>query len=111
MEQYPWSDEINCAVTVCDAQGVIIYMNEKARQTFAGHGDLIGHSLFDCHNEASRIKIRELLSTGGSNAYSIEKRGVRKMIYQTAWRKNGVVCGLVEFSMVLPDVLPHYIRE
>ena len=37
---YPWSDEMNCAVTVCDTEGIILYMNEKARQTFARHGDL-----------------------------------------------------------------------
>lgn len=111
MEQYPWSNEMNCAVTVCDAQGIILYMNEKAKQTFAKHGDLIGRNLLDCHSEASQAKIRELLATGGSNAYTIEKQGVRKMIYQTAWRENGIVCGLVEISMILPDVLPHYVRE
>ena len=102
---------MNCAVTVCDTHGTILYMNEKAKETFAKHGDLIGRNLFDCHSETSQAKIRELLSTGGSNAYTIEKRGVKKMIYQTAWRKNGVVSGLVEISMILPDTLPHHVRE
>lgn len=107
---YAWSDEMNCAVTVCDTEGIILYMNEKARQTFARHGDLIGKNMFDCHSPASQAKIRELLATGGTNAYTIEKEGLHKVIYQTAWRENGVVKGLVEISMVVPAEMPHFVR-
>ena len=52
-----------------------------------------------------------LLQTGGSNAYTIEKNGLKKMIYQTAWKQDGVVAGLVEISMVIPFEMPHYIRH
>lgn len=48
---YPWADGMNCAVTVCDTGGTILYMNDKARTTFARHGDMIGKNLFDCHSE------------------------------------------------------------
>lgn len=106
-----WAEWAHCAVTVCDAEGTILYMNAKARETFAKHGDLIGKNLFDCHSPASQAKIREMLATGGTNSYTIEKRGVRKMIYQTAWMKDGRVAGLVEISMVIPDEMPHYVRE
>jgi hypothetical protein len=34
-----WADEMNCAVTVCNTDGVIFYMNEKAKKTFAKYGD------------------------------------------------------------------------
>ena len=27
---YEWANEMNCAVTVCDTEGIILYMNEKA---------------------------------------------------------------------------------
>ena len=96
---YPWADGMNCAVTVCDTGGTILYMNDKARTTFARHGDMIGKNLFDCHSERSRGIIRRLLADGGTNAYTIEKNGVRKMIYQTAWRVDGIVGGLAEISM------------
>ena len=86
---YEWANEMNCAVTVCDTEGVILYMNEKACRTFAKHGNLIGKNLFDCHNPQSQDKIRGLLETGGVNAYTIEKNGVRKMIYQTETRWCG----------------------
>lgn len=105
-----WAKEMNCAVTVCDCEGVILYMNDKARETFASHGDLVGKNLMGCHSERSKEIIRSLLESGGSNAYTIEKNGLRKMIYQTAWKKDGVVGGLVEISMVIPSDMPHYVR-
>lgn len=105
-----WAKEMNCAVTVCDNDGIILYMNDKAKETFAKYGDLIGKNLILCHNERSRAIIADLLASGGSNSYTIEKNDVRKMIYQTAWRENGVVAGLVEISMVIPEDMPHYVR-
>ena len=103
---YEWANEMNCAVTVCDTEGVILYMNEKACCTFAKHGNLIGKN-----SPQSQDKIRELLETGGVNAYTIEKNGIRKMIYQTAWKQDGVVGGLVEISMEIPGEMPHYVRK
>ena len=105
-----WAKEMNCAVTVCDAKGVIIYMNDKAKEVFAARGDLVGKNLMNCHNDKSKEIIRHLLETGGDNAYTIEKNGLHKMIYQTAWRVDGKVAGLVEISMVIPPELPHYVR-
>lgn len=107
-----WAHDMNCAVTVCDAECKIIYMNKRSRDTFASHGDLIGKNLLDCHNPRSIEIIKHLLATGGQNCYTIEKKGVRKMIFQTAWRKDdGTVGGLVELSMIIPSEMPHYIRS
>ncbi len=106
-----WAQELNCAVTVCDAQCNVFYMNNKAKETFAAHGNLIGKNLKDCHNSRSWKKIQDILRTGQSNAYTIQKNGVRKMIYQTPWRtEDGTVAGLVEISMVIPEDMPHYQR-
>lgn len=109
-----WAYGMGCAVTVADADCRIIYMNERSRQTFAARGgaDLIGHNLMDYHNERSQAIIRRLLEEGSTNCYTIEKNGVRKMIFQTAWRDaEGRVGGLVELSMVIPDEMPHYVRS
>lgn len=101
---------MNCAVTVCDAEGIIIYQNDKAVETYKKHGNLIGKNLYECHSERSKEIIRHLLETGGSNAYTIEKQGVHKVIYQTAWKKDGKVAGIVEISMITPADMPHYVR-
>lgn len=110
MENYEWAKEMNCAVTVCDAEGTIIYMNDKSRETYKKEGDLIGKNLYACHSERSCEIIRHLLATGGSNSYTIEKQGLHKVIYQTAWKKDGKVAGIVEISMVTPADMPHYVR-
>ncbi len=109
-----WAFGMNCAVTVVDTDCRIIYMNERSRQTFAKRGGatLIGHNIMDYHNERSRDIISRLLREGGSNAYTIEKEGLRKLIYQTVWHKaDGKLGGLVELSMVIPEEMPHYIRK
>lgn len=109
-----WCFGMDCAVTVVDTDCRIIYMNERSRLTFAARGgaDLIGHNIMDYHNERSRGIIRRLLAEGGANAYTIQKEGKRKMIYQTVWHKaSGALGGLVELSMVIPEEMPHYIRN
>lgn len=106
-----WAKETNCAITVVDTNCNIIYMNDKACATFAAHGNLIGQNMMKCHSERSQQIIKHLLETGGVNCYTIEKKGVRKMIYQTAWKKNGKTAGLVEISMEIPAEMPHYVRE
>ncbi len=100
-------NEINSAVTVCDTEGVVLYQNEKS---VAVNGDVRGKSMIPCHSERSREIIRRLIEDGGTNVYTIEKKGVHKLIYQTAWREGGEVRGLVEFSIETPSDMPHYVR-
>ena len=111
MNDFDWAEDMACAVTAADKDGVIRYMNRRARETYRKHGNLIGKSLYDCHGERAAGIIRRLLTEGGTNAYTIEKEGVRKMIYQTAYTgEDGSVAGLVEISMVIPEDMPHYVR-
>lgn len=105
-----WMNNIGCAVTICDRQGEILYMNDRARDTFSKHGDLIGRNLFKCHSDRSCEMIKHMLASGDTNAYTIEKNGIRKLIYQTPWRKEGQIAGMVEISIVLPEEMPHYRR-
>jgi transcriptional regulator with PAS, ATPase and Fis domain len=106
-------DEYPYAVTVCDNDGVIIYMNLRSQETFAADGgkDLLGRKLYDCHSGKSQEKIKELLASGSSNTYTIEKKGVKKLIHQAPWFIKGKVAGLVEISIVLPENMPHFVRS
>jgi len=107
-----WHRNSVAAITVCNANAEIIYMNSKARQTFKKYGDdLIGRSLYEYHSEHSAQIIRRLLSEGGTNVYSIEKNGIKKLIHQSAWLDDeGRVGGLTEISVELPAEMPHFIR-
>ena len=101
------------AITICDARGIILEMNDKSAETFANDGgrNLIGRSLLDCHSEASQAQILQMLQEQSSNCYTIEKNGVKKLIYQTPWYQDGEFGGLIEFSFVIPESLPHFVRD
>ena len=113
MTSIPWVKEFPGEITICDAAGVILEMNDRAAKTFAKDGGrgLIGSNLLDCHPEPSRSKLQELLAAGKVNAYTIEKGGVKKLIYQAPWYEDGEYRGLVEVALVLPDALPHFVRD
>jgi PAS domain S-box-containing protein len=106
-----WWKESPGAVTVCDRDGVILEMNRKAVTTLGNGKSLVGTNILDCHPEPARSKVRALLSSGRTNVYTIEKKGVRKLIYQSPWFENGEMRGLVELSLELPDPLPHHVRD
>lgn len=107
-----WVKGFSGAVTVCDKNGKILEMNEQASQVFAKYGGdtLVGFDLFACHPEPARSKLKELLKNPAVNAYTIEKNGMKKLIYQTPWYENGEFAGLVEISLVLPENMPNFIR-
>lgn len=107
-----WADEVKYAVTVADKDCRIIYMNRRSRETFCKNGEnLIGHNLMDCHPEHAQKIIRRLLKEGGSNTYTITKNGVNKLIFQSSWKLNGEIAGLVETSMILPADMKHFNRD
>lgn len=107
-----WAKEINVAITVSDREGNIIEMNDKSADIFSKNGgrNLIGQRLNDCHSERSIDIMNEIIRSKSTNVYTIEKNGVKKLIYQTPWYIKGEYAGLVELSMVIPENLPHFIR-
>jgi hypothetical protein len=112
-EAFAWVQEFPGAVTVCDRDGIILAMNDKSVRTFESDGGaaLIGSSLFGCHPEPSLTKVRELLAAERPNIYTIEKNGIKKLIYQSPWYKEGVYSGFVELSLEIPFEMQHFVRS
>jgi len=112
MAEHSWAKEFSGAITVCDRDGIILEMNDKALRVFAEDGGaaLIGTNVLDCHPEPSRTKLRGLLAEGRTNVYTIEKRGVKKLIYQAPWFEAGAYAGFVELSLEVPFEMPHFVR-
>ncbi len=108
-----WIEGFSGAVTVCDKEGIILYMNDKAVTTFAKYGgrELIGRNLFDCHPEPARSKLKTMMDEQQTNIYTIGKNGVKKLIHQSPWYKNGVYQGFVELSLEIPFQMPHHERK
>jgi hypothetical protein len=102
---------LDVSITVSDAQGNALYMNDKSVEV---NGDVRGKNMMSCHKESSQKIIRHLIDDKASNTYTIQKGSVKKLIYQTPWYEDDaktVVGGLVEFSIILPDELPHFVRS
>ena len=104
--------ELPFAITVCDTEGIIIYMNDRSISTFQKYGGeaIIGTSLFLYHPEPASVILRRLLDTAGKNVYTIEKNGIKKMIYQSPWFKEGVFAGLIELSLEIPFEMANFVR-
>ena len=113
MNENAWIKEFPAAVTVCDTDGIIIEMNDKSAKTHEADGGykLIGSDVLACHPEPARTKTERLLAAREKNVYTIEKNGVKKLIYQSPWYQNGEYAGFVEISLEIPFVLEHFIRK
>lgn len=101
---------LNLAITVCDKDGNVLYQNDSSIDV---NGDTRGKNLMNCHNEKSQAIIRHLIGEADTNAYTISKKGKKKLIYQTPWYEDDakqIVGGLIEFSIIIPEDMPHYNR-
>jgi hypothetical protein len=113
MSNPSWVHEFPGEVTVCDQDGTILEMNAFSVRYFAADGgsDLIGKNLLDCHPDYARSRLKELLANQQRNVYTIEKEGIKRLIYQTPWYADGKFQGLVELSLEIPEEIPHFKRS
>jgi len=108
-----WLEELPCAVTVCDSAYRVLYLNARSAEVNASDGGkaLIGRNLMDCHPPEAQEKLRKVMASGRPNIYTVEKKGVRKMVYQAPWKRGGKLGGLVEVTFELPSEVPHFVRS
>ena len=113
MHRHPWAKEFGAGITVCDADGIILEMNDRSARMFREQGGraLLGSNVLDCHPEPSRSKLRSLMEQRQASTYTTEKNGRRKLIHQTPWYRDGQYAGFVEIVLALPEPLPHFIRD
>jgi hypothetical protein len=104
--------DFDAVVTVCDAGGKILSMNPASISHFEADGGaaLIGKNLFTCHSADSTRIIRELIASGRSNVYTVERAGAKKLVFQAPWYttdRSGkrVVGGLTEIVIPLPETI------
>jgi len=94
---YALLDSIIDPIMFVDAGHIIRYMNKQARAVYEkrGYGDLIGKSLFACHQETSRAKILsyfEAFQQGTGEKFVTENKEYK--IYMRAVRdKDGNLFG------------------
>ena len=109
-----WIKEFAGAITVCGPDGIILEMNDRAAKSYQKDGGraLIGKNVLDCHSVSSRsIIIKRLMEERQPNVYTIEKQGVKKLIYQSPWYQDGKYAGFLEMSLEIPFEMPHFVRD
>ncbi|HUW64523.1 MAG TPA: PAS domain-containing protein [Spirochaetia bacterium] len=108
-----WVENFPRSIMVCDREGKILEMNEKACTVFQKDGgrELTGRNVLDCHPGAAREKLKGMLDNQTFNCYTTEKDGVKKLIYQTPWYKDNEYMGFVELSLEIPFEMPHFVRK
>lgn len=91
-------DSWNKPVVLVDTNHTIVYVNEPARNTYATWGDIIGKSIFHCHNEQSCRIIRDVfgkLKSGLEEVLIVDNE--RHRVYMRAVRdKDGTLIGYFE---------------
>ena len=87
MIRHAWVKEFPGNIEVCDCDGVLLYMNDRARKEYGS--DVIGTNILDCHPEPARTKLIEMLASGKANMYTIREKGSKVLVYQTPWYRHG----------------------
>jgi len=113
MIEHEWVKSFTGAVVVCDPDGIVLEMNDRAMQQYRNVGGekLIGTNIHDCHPEPARTRLKEVMDKKEPNVYSIERKGSKMLVYQSPWHVNGVYRGFVQIILPVPFAIPHYIRD
>ena len=110
MIEHEWAKEFPGTIEVCDQNGILLELNDRAEAQEGGR-EQIGSNILDCHPEPARTKLQQMLESGQPNVYTIEKRGVKKLIYQAPWYRAGEFAGFVELGLEIPETMPHFVRK
>jgi len=107
-----WINESPDAIVVCDKEGKLLVMNEKAAKIFETSGGkaLVGKSMFNCHPETIQPKIKALLANPRTITYTDELNGAKQLIHMNPWYKDGVYSGMVEMILDVPLEIPNNIK-
>lgn len=111
--QLEWAKEFGAAITLCDTEGIILEMNDRAARMFSADGgrQLIGKNVLDCHPEPARSHLAQMLQERRANVYITERRGEYHFVYQSPWFENGRFAGFVEIVIDVPQNIPHVVRD
>ncbi len=91
-------DSWNKPVVLVDTNHTIVYVNGPARSTFAKWGDIVGNSIFHCHNEQSCQIIRDVFEKleAGQEEVLIADNDRHRVYMRSVRDKDGKLIGYFE---------------
>jgi len=91
-------DSLIDEIVFVDAEHIIRYMNPAGKNHYARFGDVIGHSIFLCHNEQSARRIKDIftqLQAGAEEVLYLDNH--EHQVYMRAVRDDvGTLVGYYE---------------
>jgi hypothetical protein len=108
-----WIHEFQGIITICDKEGKILYLNNRAIKNLEkdGGANLLGSNLFDCHPEPSRTKLKLLIENCETNIYYTLKNGRRRLIHQAPLFEKGEYKWYAEFIFEIPEDTVTHLRS
>ena len=91
-------DDLTEEVVFVDMEHVVRYMNQAARTHYAQAGDLVGHSIFECHSGSSVARIKEILGQlqSGREQVLYSANSERKVYMRAVRDHRGTMIGYYE---------------
>ncbi|MEN6356506.1 MAG: PAS domain-containing protein [Armatimonadota bacterium] len=91
-------DSMRDPLVFVDTEHVVRYMNKPAIANYAKWGNVIGKSIFGCHNEHSKEVIREVFSAfeQGEEERMISDNEKHRVYMRAVRDKNGQLIGYYE---------------
>jgi DUF438 domain-containing protein len=113
MEKHAWYKVFPGAITVTDAEGTVIEMNEGSEKLFEKDGGyaVMGRNAITCHPARVQEKVRRIYEDHQFNIYSIKKNGKKHLVYQAPYFFGDEFGGIVELFLELPEHIPHFDRD
>lgn len=109
MEQALWFKNLPACITVTDANGIILEMNDQAAESYRDGGgrNLIGKSAIACHEEPVRQTVQRMYDTAKGRIYTTHEGGQKILVVHAPYFSDGVFKGIVELVIDVPAVIPH----
>ncbi|MGA2504497.1 MAG: diguanylate cyclase [Anaerolineales bacterium] len=108
-----WVKGVPAEIMVCDSSGIILELNDHAEALFAGDGGkgLLGANVLDCHPDPAFTKLEGMLDDQSTNYYFNTENDEKRFFFQSPWYLEGLYSGYVEISFIVPENVPHFIKE
>ena len=92
-------DSLAEPILFADTEHITRYMNKAAIAYYSGGADLIGRSLFECHNAESQKRIIEILATfkAGTNELLYGENDKRRVYMRAVRDPEGRLLGYYEW--------------
>lgn len=88
-------DQDDASVVICNTEHIVVYMNRAAISNYQRRGgaNIVGHSIFDCHNAESRRLIEKVVdwfskSHDNNKVHTFYNSKQNKDVYMIALRDD-----------------------